>query len=524
MRATAFFRRRPVEAAWVAFAAASVVAMVLWPTWETIPFHFVWISLTLLYGFRVWGPAATAVVLGVVVVVTGAAILIDAFEGIQLWGELFEVPLMSAMFLAMVWHARRRQEALRTAEHEAAQRAALLDRHERFLHDASHELRTPVTIARGHLEIAAREGHGSVPEISVALDELGRIEGIVERLLLLAKVGQPDFVVTVDIDAEGFLEDVFMRWSEVAPRSWRLGQLSAGTLRADPDALRNALDALLENAVRYTDVGSAIELRSQAREDELTIDVVDGGPGIPPDVLSRIFDRFGRGRCPDTRSGRGRAGPRDRRRNRTGPRRQLHGVHVVCWIRLQSERARLRRGARARARRDGAANVGGARSDTAGTALREASTTHTTAVGRPPTGTTLTTRFVKPATRTQSIGSSRLDLAVSGRLLRTVLRLCSCLPVPLHLCDSVDQGVEILVGQIVIVERVLRVAPRLLSLSFELLQPLSRPEHACGRRGRDRMRLAAVRAGSQASLLSHLRTRLSRCSCGHAPWHRAIDR
>jgi signal transduction histidine kinase len=302
MRAIAFLRRRPLEVAWAAFAVASVAAMVLWPTWETIPFHFVWISLTLLYGFRVWGLAGTAVVLGAVVLVTGAAIFTDAFEGIQLWGELFEVPLMSAMFLAMVWHARRRQEALRVAKHEAAQRAALLDRQERFLHDASHELRTPVTIARGHLEIAARDGHSSVPEISIALDELGRIEGIVERLLLLAKAGQPDFIVAVDVDAEGFLEDVFMRWSEVAPRSWRLGGLATGTLRADPDALRNALDALLENAVRYTDVGGAVELGSRARGGELTIEVADDGPGISPEVLDRIFDRFARGDAARTRA------------------------------------------------------------------------------------------------------------------------------------------------------------------------------------------------------------------------------
>src|SRR5438128_3337790 len=231
MRAIAFLRRRPIEVGWVVFAVANIVAMSLWPAWETIPFHFVWISLTLLYGFRVCGPRATAVVLGAVVLVTGTAILIDAFEGIQLWGELFEVPLMSAMFLAMVWHARRRQEALRVAEHEAAQRAALLERHERFLHDASHELRTPVTIARGHLEIAGRESDGASPEIAVALDELERIEGIVERLLLLAKVGQPDFVVADDVNVESFLEDVFMRWSEVAPRSWRLGPLAGGTLR-----------------------------------------------------------------------------------------------------------------------------------------------------------------------------------------------------------------------------------------------------------------------------------------------------
>jgi signal transduction histidine kinase len=302
MRAIDFLRRRPLEVAWVVFATANVVAMSLWPAWETIPFHFVWISLTLLYGFRVWGPRATAVVLGAVFLVTGTAIFIDAFQGIQLWGELFEVPLMSAMFLAMVWHARRRQEALRVAEHEAAERAALLERHERFLHDASHELRTPVTIARGHLEIAQRAANGAGPEITVALDELGRIEGIVERLLMIAKLGQPDFVVLVELNAETFLEEIFLRWSEVAPRAWRLGSLATGTLQADPEALRNALDALLENAVRYTDEGAPVELRSHAHGNELVVEVADGGPGVPPDALSRIFDRFARGDAARTRA------------------------------------------------------------------------------------------------------------------------------------------------------------------------------------------------------------------------------
>ena len=149
-------RRRPLELLWGVFAIANLLAMVVWPGWETIPFHFIWISLTLVYGFRVWRPAATNLTLLAVIASTGALILQDAFKGQQLWGELFEVPLMSAMFLAMVWHARRRQEALRVVEQQATERASLLERQERFLHDASHELRTPVTIARGHLEVHRR--------------------------------------------------------------------------------------------------------------------------------------------------------------------------------------------------------------------------------------------------------------------------------------------------------------------------------------------------------------------------------
>jgi signal transduction histidine kinase len=302
MPAIDLLRRRPVELAWVAFAIANLVAMRAWPGWETIPFHFIWISLTLVYGFRVWRPAATYLTLLAVVASTGSLILDDAFSGEQLWGELFEVPLMSAMFLAMVWHARRRQEALVVVEHQAEQRASLLERQERFLHDASHELRTPVTIARGHLEVHRRTNGNEAPEIDVALDELKRIEQILERLLLLAKADQPDFVVLDQVELEPFLEDVFMRWSEVAPRAWRLGRLAAGKLEVDPEGLRAALDALLENAVKYTELGDAIELRSRSDQGEVVIEVEDGGCGIPEDALSHIWDRFARADAARTRA------------------------------------------------------------------------------------------------------------------------------------------------------------------------------------------------------------------------------
>ena len=302
MRATGS-RPSTVEVGWFAFAGANVAAMALWPTWETIPFHFIWVSLTLLYGFRIWRPSVTYLVLATVMAVTGLLISVDAFNGEQLWGELFEVPLMSAMFLAMVWHARRRQEALRAVERQAEERASLLERQERFLHDVSHELRTPVTIAQGHLEVLRRaNGDGPVQEVDVALDELERIERILVRLLLLAKADQPDFVVFGEIDPEVFLEDVLMRWSEVERRVWRLGRVPAGTLHVDEEALRIALDALLENAVKYTDEPDAIELRAHASGRVLVIEVEDGGPGVPPHALGDIFDRFARADTARTRA------------------------------------------------------------------------------------------------------------------------------------------------------------------------------------------------------------------------------
>jgi signal transduction histidine kinase len=209
------------------------------------------------------------------------------------WAEALVIPLVLAIFLGMVWHVRRRQAALAEVQGLAEMRASLLERQERFLHDASHELRTPVTIARGHLELLRRE-RPDAPELAVALDELRRMERIVERLLLLAKSEQQGFAFE-EIDLEAFLSDLFMRWSEVAPRAWRLDVDLAGRLRADSEALRNALDALLENAVKYTDPGDSIELSAYADGwGGVVIEVADSGSGVPPEALPRIFERWAR--------------------------------------------------------------------------------------------------------------------------------------------------------------------------------------------------------------------------------------
>src|SRR5919201_5282014 len=95
-----------LEVAWVGFALAKLVAMWLVPTWETVPFPFIWVSLTLVYGFRVWSPAPTASVLVAVVALTGALLMVEVSHGYRPPDELTEVPLMACMFLAMVWHAQ----------------------------------------------------------------------------------------------------------------------------------------------------------------------------------------------------------------------------------------------------------------------------------------------------------------------------------------------------------------------------------------------------------------------------------
>jgi two-component system, OmpR family, sensor kinase len=294
MRAIAWPRPDLLELGWAALAVCCLALMILSPSWETIPFHVIWISLTLLYGFRVWGLATTGAVLGVVAICTGASILTDAFDGLQLWGELFEVPLMSAMFLAMVWHARRRTQALATAKALADERASLLEQEERLLHDVSHELRTPVTIARGHLELLQRRLDGGAPELDVAFDELARMERIVERVLLLAQAERADWLVRGPIPLVSFLEDVLMRWAGIAPRAWRLGEIVDVTVTADETWIRAALDALLENAVEHTDAYGQITLSARGDGDSVVISVEDNGFGIPPSQIEHVFQRFAR--------------------------------------------------------------------------------------------------------------------------------------------------------------------------------------------------------------------------------------
>jgi signal transduction histidine kinase len=209
------------------------------------------------------------------------------------WAQALVIPLVLILFLGLVVHGRRRQAALAEVQSLAEMRASLLERQEHFLHDASHELRTPVTIARGHLELLRRE-QPDTPELEVALDELGRMERLVERLLLLAKSEQHESAFE-EIDVEAFLSDLFIRWSEVASRAWRLDVDLEGQLLADSEALRNALDALLENAVKYTDPGDTIELAAHADgAGGVVFEVTDSGIGVPPDALPRIFDRWAR--------------------------------------------------------------------------------------------------------------------------------------------------------------------------------------------------------------------------------------
>jgi signal transduction histidine kinase len=177
-----------------------------------------------------------------------------------------------------------------------------------FIADASHELRTPLTIIRGQLEVLAAQKHPPAEEVRrverLVQAEIARVSRLVDDLLLLAKSEQGKFLRIAPIDLGAYVRELWDGVSLLADRTFELGSVPPGTLRADPDRLAQALRNLVANAIAHTAAGSGlvrmgVEQLGGARVRFL---VEDDGPGIPPDQRERIFDRFHR-----TDSGRGRA-------------------------------------------------------------------------------------------------------------------------------------------------------------------------------------------------------------------------
>jgi signal transduction histidine kinase len=283
-----------VDAAWVVFAVANLGAMLVVPRWETVPFHFIWVSLTILYGFRVWSMIPTAWVLGAIVAVTGAVLFVDITRGFQPLDELTEVPLMAAMFVAMIWHARRRLAVSEEIRRVSEANLRLLERERQFIQNASHELRTPITIALGHAELVYRaQVPGTIAEDArVVIQELMRLRRLAERRLILAAAEHPDFLHKRPVEVEPMLVEAVHRWM-ATPRQWRLGTTDEVVVDGDADRLALAIDALVENAVKHTEQDDWIEL-SVRRNHGVEIEVADSGTGIPTEDLERIFERFAR--------------------------------------------------------------------------------------------------------------------------------------------------------------------------------------------------------------------------------------
>ena len=161
-----------------------------------------------------------------------------------------------------------------------------------FLSDAGHELRTPITIIRGHLDVMGDDPQERAETLDLVADELDRMGRLVNDLLLLAKATRPDFLLPQTIDLDDLTHELFIKASALAERDWRLAAVGAGRIVADPQRLTQAVMNLSQNAVAHTLLGDAVEIGSELRNGSVRLWVKDTGPGVPEQEQARIFERF----------------------------------------------------------------------------------------------------------------------------------------------------------------------------------------------------------------------------------------
>jgi two-component system, OmpR family, sensor kinase len=190
---------------------------------------------------------------------------------------------------------------------------AMLDRlqagfeaQQRFLDDAGHELRTPVTILSGHLEVLDPNDPREVAEVrDLALAELDRMGRLIRDLSLLAKARRPDFVHPAPVELARLTDEVLSKATALGDRRWRLDARADAVVTADPQRLTQALLQLADNAVRHTGPDDEIAIGSAVGDGRLRLWVRDTGPGVAAQDRDRIFERFGRA---TTAKGRGEEG------------------------------------------------------------------------------------------------------------------------------------------------------------------------------------------------------------------------
>jgi signal transduction histidine kinase len=187
-----------------------------------------------------------------------------------------------------------------------------LARQRAFVADASHELRTPLAVLRGELELAARPGRSRddlAAAVGSAAAEAERLSRLTGDLLLLARSDEERLSLRLETTD---MRQLLARSSEIAASRLAAAGVSChveapeGMLAAvDADRIRQAVDNLLDNALRFAPRGSVIVLAARADGPDLGIEVRDDGPGFPPGFLPHAFERF---RRPDTSRSRGDGG------------------------------------------------------------------------------------------------------------------------------------------------------------------------------------------------------------------------
>lgn len=164
-----------------------------------------------------------------------------------------------------------------------------------FLDDAGHELRTPITVLQGHLELVEPDGQLPAETRTLLLDELDRMNRIVEDLLVIATSERPDFVRAAPVDIADLTMDIVEKARPLAPRDWRVAADAVIVADLDRQRIVQAWMNLARNAAQHTAAGDTITVFSRTCDGRLEIGVADSGEGVSVVDRERVFERFARG-------------------------------------------------------------------------------------------------------------------------------------------------------------------------------------------------------------------------------------
>ncbi len=184
------------------------------------------------------------------------------------------------------------------------------DRLRRFVADASHELRTPVTTIRGYAELYRHGGLGEQGALDDAMrrteQEATRMSRLVEDMLTLAKLDRQRPTERAEVDLSRLVADTVADAGITAPDHELRGSIAPDlVVVGDEDRLRQVLVNLIGNATAHTPAGTTVSIRAERHGADAVVEVVDDGPGIEAEHLSRITERFYRADRSRSRAGGG---------------------------------------------------------------------------------------------------------------------------------------------------------------------------------------------------------------------------
>ncbi|BDM83700.1 two-component sensor histidine kinase (plasmid) [Acaryochloris marina MBIC10699] len=175
----------------------------------------------------------------------------------------------------------------------------------RFMNDAGHELRTPITIVRGHLELMSNDPNEQKATIEIVLDELDRMGRLVNDMILLARLDRPDFLKLEGVEITELTQELFTKAQALAARDWKLRLDAQQKLMCDRQQITGAMLNLLRNATQHTQVGETIELGCTCTKTEAHFWVRDPGTGVALSLQAALFERFSRAPNNQQREGSG---------------------------------------------------------------------------------------------------------------------------------------------------------------------------------------------------------------------------